>query len=565
MRFEIPLPANVVARWGGFALSPDGGKLAFIGVGTDGQTRLWVRSLDKLVARPLDGTEGAGDWPFWSPDGRFIVFFAGGKLKKIEISGGAAVTLCDTPDLWGGAWSADGKIVFGSPTGTQQVSADGGPPLRITARGNSNTPSFLPDGRHFVYLDDMGVGHSETAIYVGSVDTRPQDQRFKKLLSDYTLVSYAPSPDPSVGYLLFVRGVAGAGAVGTLMAQRFDTRRLELGGDAVEVAEHVSNLNFSASEDVLVYVTGAGIQSRLTWFDRQGKPLGNVGDPGFYGNVAISPDGERVAFDLADPRNPGEVANIWLYDFARELTTRFAYFEKGRSNYPVWSRDGSRIAFASNREGQFDLYEKSSNLAGEEELLFKSAGQNKFPSSWSPDGRFLSYFTSNPSGRLWVLSTSAGMDGKPTLVERSDYNQSDAQFSPDGRWIAYLSDESGRSEIYVRSFDESSPDGKPAATASGAGHLILSKNGGTSPRWRRDSRELFYLSPDGSAMAVDVTASGVFHAGIPRVLFKVPQGTRFWDVSEDGSRFLIAVPSGESSSAPAPFTVVSNWQAALKK
>jgi eukaryotic-like serine/threonine-protein kinase len=574
MRFEIPLPEKL-DQTGDVALSPDGRKLAFIGTGADGQSRLWVRSVDALDAQPLQGTEGAGGWPFWSPDGRFIVFRSGSSLKKIEASGGPPLTLCDnTASLLGGAWTRDDKIVFGtSAGGIMQVSASGGAPFPITPGGTAATPSLLPDGHHFVYFRPL-LG-SDSGIYVGLVDTKPEQQPSKKLLADYSTVVYVPSSNPAFGHLLFVRGVTVAGASGTLMAQPFDARRLELAGEAVPIAEQVSNTAFSVSAtDALVYLRGnqgaatggshGNIRGQLAWFDQQGKVLGTFGDPGVYRTLALSPDGKRVAFERADPQNLN-IRNIWIYEFARGVTTRFT-FDSGWDQAPVWSPDGSRIAFTSNQGGTFDVYQKASNLAGEEELVFKSSDVKQVH-SWSPDGRFLLYYNVNAPQHLWLLPVGGGTDRKPILVDHSQFNEVLGRFSPDGRWIAYASDESGKNEIYVRPVDLSSTaTGTAAANATPVtGKWMISKDGGNSALWRRDGKELFYLSSDGMAMAVAVSISGVFQAGVPKALFKVPADVTWWDISPDGKRFLMAAPSTVNASTPPKFTVVLNWPSLMKK
>jgi Tol biopolymer transport system component len=578
MRFEIPLPERV-NQAGDIALSPDGRKLAFIATGADGQGRVWVRSIDALDSQPLQGTEGAGGWPFWSPDSRFIAFSSQGQLKKIESSGGPPLTLCEasTVTVLGGTWTRDDKIIFGSSSGLMQVSASGGAAFPITRGGAGFFPSLLPDGRHFVYLGSV-AGPGRSSIYVGSVDTKPEQQSSKSLLADFSAVVYTPSSDPAVGRLLFVRGASLPGGLGTLMAQPFDARRLELSGEAVPVAEQVSNLGFSASAtDVLVYVTGSTplvavgvrgiINGQLTWFDRSGRSLGAFGDVGSYRTLALSPDGKRVAFERGDPQR-ATARNIWLYEFARGVTTRFT-FSSAWDQYPLWSPDGSRIAFTSNRGGPYDLYEKTSDLAGEDEILFRS-GDTKAATSWSPDGRFLLYFTINTPNRLWLLPLAgSAADRKAVRVDNSELNETIGRISPDGRWIAYSSDESGRGEIYVKPVDLSSATGPPAGQGPPAtGKWMVSKDGGTVPLWRHDGKELFYLSSlGGTAMAVDVSTSGVFQAGVPKTLFKVPAGVLFWDVTSDGKRFLMASPSGTSEAGPPPrkFAVVLNWQAALKK
>ena len=571
MRFEIPVPEKFVL--GSYALSPNGRQLALIGTGADGQPRLWVRSVDTLEMRPLEGTEGAAGFLFWSPDSRYVVFLGQGKLKKIEPAGGPPLALCDATTLLGGAWNRDDRIVFGTNNGLLQVSASGGSSSSITTDGAAVTPSFLPDGRHFVY-SHLSVQGGGPGTYVGSLGM-PASQPPKKLLADVSVVAYAPSSDTAVAYLLFVRGTSAPGAAGTLMAQPFDTRRLELAGEAVPIAERVSNLSFSISAtDVLVYVTGsqsvtaAGVrgivQGQLAWFGRDGKILGTFGDPGSYRTVALSPDGKRVAFDRADTQNSG-TRNIWLYDFGRGVTTRFT-FDSAMDAYPLWSPDGSRIAFSSNREGIFHLYQKTSDLAGEDELLYKSP-DHKVPTSWSPDGRTLLYFNPVPPSQLWFLPLDRGEDRKSTLVEHSEFNEAVPRFSPDGRWIAYISNESGKDQIYVRPFTPPATAGTSAANGTPVtGKWMVSKDGGTNPLWRRDGKELFYMSAGGgTAMAVDVNTTGVFQAGVPKALFNVPPGVLFWDVSPDGNRFVMAAPALTNTATQARFTMVLNWQAALKK
>jgi serine/threonine protein kinase/roadblock/LC7 domain-containing protein len=571
MRFEIPVPEKTSVA-GTFQLSPDGRKLAFAATGAGGQSQIWVRSLETLEARPLDGTEGVNGAPFWSPDSRFIAFGAQGKLEKIEGSGGPALALCDAPaGVIGGAWSRGDKIIFGSTAGVWEVAAVGGSASIITD-GASVYPSFLPDGRHFAYTRLSNYSAGSAAVYLGSVDTKPKDQRTTKLLDDFSTAQYVPSADSTGGYLVFVRGATGVGAIGTLMAQPFDVRRLELAGEAVPLAEKITNLSFWASStNVLIYFTGAGrgatlgsIQGRLTWFDRDGKVLGTIGDPGIYRNLALSPDGKRVAFEHADPQNSGNL-NIWLYEFTRGIMTRFT-FDSARDIAPIWSPDGSLVVFASNRSGQWDLYRKASNLAGEAAMLFKSDG-TEAPSSWSPDGRFLLYYNFISPSHLRMLPVGdTGADRKPVQVEHSEFNQSYGRFSPDGRWIAYASDESGRDQIYVRPFNVSSATGTSAGNNPPVtGKWMVSKDGGIAPLWRRDGKELFYLSLDGTAMSVEVSTSGIFQAGTPRPLFRTPEGVEFWDVSTDGKRFLMAAPSAASPSSQPPFTVVLNWQALLKK
>jgi Tol biopolymer transport system component len=567
IRFQISLPEKVnMVVTGAFALSPDGRQLAFAATGSDGVQRLWVRSLDSLEARPLLGSESTGALPLfiWSPDSRFIAFETSGKLKKIAISGGPAESICNlSGDAVGGSWNRDGVIIFGQVGGgLMRVSAGGGSASALTTLDPSRKelrhafPSFLPDGRRFIYLRSGTAENS--GIYAASLDGSRQEQNLKLLVATTFGAAYVPSGDPDLGQLLYVRD-------GALMAQSFDARRMELAGDAVTLAEGIGTYLsfgfFSASTSgALVYRTSGGnAQQQLTWYDGQGKALRTAAAPGdLVRNINLSPDGVHAAVSFY---GIGGQSVVWLLDFSRGTSTRFT-FGSCVATAAVWSPDGSRIIFASSREGNLDLYQKLASGARDEELLLQSS-ENKYPTSCSRDGRFLLYYAIDPKSKadLWVLPLSG--DKKPFPFLRTEFNEQYGRFSPDGRWVAYSSDESGRDEIYVRSF---SPDSGGTASVAG-GKWLISNDGGTLPRWRGDGRELYYLAPDGKLMSVEISANPVFQAGVPRVLFQMPPTVSAtsprWDVTADGKRFILPAPTAQSTQAP--FTVVLNWQSALKK
>ncbi|MGA2882565.1 MAG: hypothetical protein ABSG13_26725 [Bryobacteraceae bacterium] len=276
------------------------------------------------------------------------------------------------------------------------------------------------------------------------------------------------------------------------------------------------------------------IDGRLTWFDRQGRNMGAIGEPGVYRTLSISPDGKRVAVERTDPQTQNR--DIWLLDSASRATTRFTS-DPGWDAFPIWSPDGKSIVFTSNRSGVYDLYRKSSSGAGNEELFYQST-EGKGPNSWSPDGRFLIYYSLGPPTHLRLLAVDGPADRKPTPLLDAQFSSVTGRFSPDGRWIAYTSNESGKNEISVRPFD--------AATGSVGTPVIVTSGGGRTPLWRGDGKELFYISPDGTATGLEVKAGATFQVGVPKPLFKVPAGLLFWDVSPnssgDGTRFLMPVP-----------------------
>jgi eukaryotic-like serine/threonine-protein kinase len=570
VQFQITPSGNLLEGLA-FAVSPDGRHLAFSATGSDGVARLWVRDLESLEIRALPNSypqslhvSGSAVVPpfFWSPDSRFIGFQSLGKLAKIEISGGPAQTLCDVQGtVVGGSWNRDGVIVFADATrGLMQVSAAGGVASPLTTIDPSRKeivnvlPSFLPDGRHFLYLRGSSMPEN-SGVYVGSLNTKPEEQDSRRLLATKSGPVYVPSSDSDSGQVLFLRQ-------GTLMAQPFDARRLELSGEAVPVAGKVGSFIdygfFSASSNgVLVYRSSAGLDYQLTWFDRQGRVLTNVGEPGRYNSLALSPDGRRVAVSRTNPENTPNW-DVWLLDAARNTSTRLTY-EQVRATFPVWSADGSSVIFDSVRAGEVGLYLKLSSGAGNERLLLKSDARYKYPTSSSRDGRFLSYTVENPETKtdLWVLPMQG--DRKPTPFLRTEFNERSGQFSPDGRWIAYISDESGTDEIYVREFYSGSAQGPWDA----GGKWLISKGGGTNPRWRGDGNELFYVASDGKLMAVDISAKPIFKAGAPRPMFQLPPGFIGSEVTPDGNRFLIGVPVAQNASVP--FTVVLNWQTTLSK
>jgi eukaryotic-like serine/threonine-protein kinase len=580
-RFQLVLPANVTLP-AGFAnqrVAPDGRKLAFAAASADGKLRLWIRSFDSLDARPLPGIELANVYApfFWSYDSRFIAFLSSDhELKKVDVSGGPAQGICDAVYLVGGSWNRDGVILFaeGSRSGVKRVSQAGGTPITLTAldparqeRGHLS-PQMLPDGRHFLYYRDSTTP-GNSGIYVGSIDAKPSEQGSKPLLvNDGLFALYAPSgssnpADSSKGYLLFARD-------GTALAQPFDPDKLELSGDPVPVDEQMGNFSAPAAflsvstNGVLAYMRGNTLNAQLTWFDREGKNQGTVGDPEFFNTLALSRDGKQVAASRID-FGPVRNATLWLYDVARGGSpTRFT-FGTFTHDYAVFSPDGSRIVFRSLRDGPGNLYQKLASGAKDEEPLLKSDA-DKIPYSWSRDGNFLLYVVRTPKTKddIWILP----MDGSkkpPMLFQATEFNETAPLFSPDGHWIAYDSDTSGRNEVYVREFSLGS-DGKPEATAP---HLI-SDGGGRLGHWRDDGKELSYLSPDGKTiMAAEISSKPVFQASPAKALFQIPgsaDAAGLFDAlvaTADGKRFLVGVPFRQSG--PQQITVVLNWQAGLKK
>ncbi len=538
------------ASFSSSAISPDGRRLVVQVRDSSGKTLLWLRSLDSLTTQPLAGTDSAA-FPFWSPDSQSIGFFAGGRLKKIDISGGPPQTLCDVSTGGGGAWNRDGIIIFTPDISSTlyRVSASGGVPTAISTLDESRQeishkwPQFLPDGKHFIYLAQSALAEN-TAVYVGTLDSKEN----KRLLSTRGQAVYTPP-----GYLLFLRER-------TLMAQSFDAEKLLLTGEPFPLTEQVG-LNtvlglasFSVSDNgVLSYMASVFAGGRPMLFDREGKSLSPVGPTGEYFNVFFSPDEKRVAAAITDSQSG--TRDVWLLDIARGTPTRFT-FDRADDFLPLWSPDGSRIVFASDRDGSGNLYQKAANGTGNEELLLKT-NERKWPSDWSRDGRFIIYtdLSQKTKADLWVLPMTGEQQPMPFL--QTPFNEDHARFSPDAGFIAYASDESGKFEVYVQTFP-----------ASG-GKWLVSTGGGAQPRWRRDGKELFYLAPDRKLMAVDVKIqASTFEAGVPRPLFQTrvvgyPNPRNVYDVSADGQRFLFITPLEETVSAP--ITVVANWTADLKR
>ena len=549
-RSSILLPEKM--RFQSAAISPDGKQLAVAGQDVNGNDRLWLRRLDAFKSEPLAGTEHAV-LPFWSPDGRYIAFFADSKLKRIDPSGGPPLALYDVDGV-GGAWGPGGDLLFADPTGPIYRLASGSakavPVTKLDESRHETShryPSFLPDGRHFLFtaLNLSGSTHDEAnRLYVGALDGSPP----KALMPLSTNATY------SQGYLLYMQGGISSGS---LLAQAFDVNRLEARGDPQVVAEAISaNLgfyNFSsftvAAGGVLVY-DSTFLSTRLQWFDRSGKLLSTFGEAGRYGFPRISHDGSRIAFSLYDAGINKD--QIWIGDVARGTRTRLTS-GPSENGTPVWSPDGARIAFRSDRKHQADIFVRATSGTAGEEALTDEPGQ-KVPEDWSRDGRFIVYFDRQATGVRTPRLSALPLFGDrkpfvlyPVLVDR----QFVAAFSPDGRWLAFTTSESGRSEVCAVSF----PDGKRKVQISAAG--------GDSPRWRADGKEVFYIGPGSTLTAMDIQPGEVLKVGSPRSLFDFPGGLEGWDVTPDGQRFLANVPVLESNALP--LSLVVNWTALLKK
>jgi serine/threonine protein kinase len=535
-----------------FAISPDGLHLAFVASAEERQM-LWHRPLNQLAAQPLLGTEGAL-YPFWSPDSQSIGFFAGGKLKRIDIAGGIPMVLADAPSGQGGAWNREGDIIF-APT---QVS----PLFRVPASGagkvtvitqldppfqKSHTfPQFLPDGKHLLYA---ATGTDE-GIYLGSLNSTDAG----RLILPDLMGTYA-----SAGYLLFLRQ-------NTLFARRFDFKKGELVGDEIRIADSVLKHyyalrgGFSVSETgVLAYrTTDERPLRQLAWFDRSGNEVGTLGEPDedLPESPELSPDGDYVAIN----RRILEVVDIYLLETGRRGAFSQFTHESGAAAFYIWSPDSNRIVFGANRKGIWDLYQKSLSDAEDEEL-YVDPSVDIWPNDWSTDGQYILYLAKDPtSGRDLCVLPMSGDERAPYPIVNTSFEEQNGQFSPNGRLIAYESNESGRFEVYIQPFK-----------SSGRKHKV-SIDGGIEPRWHPEGKELFYIAPDGKLMAALIQGDGqTLSVGIPAPLFQtqivgggnVKIAKTQYDVSCDGRRFLINITDDKSASAP--IIINTNWTRALKK
>jgi eukaryotic-like serine/threonine-protein kinase len=538
------------------AIAPNGHTLALVAYLESAKKNvIWIYELGSANANSLADTEGA-TFPFWSPDSESVAFFADGKLKKVERSGGPVQIVCDAPAGRGGTWNKDGVIVFtpeaipGPGRGLYRVEASGGTPVRISdpdvSRGEQNHrwPVFLPDGKHYLYLAANFSGQKGVnAVFAGSLDSNE-----KRFVVDATgNVAYV-----SAGYLLFPREKI-------LFAQRFDIKRLALAGEPTAILTNlqyqpqIRRAVFAVSDGgLLAAQTGSGVAlSQPIWFDRRGNEVGTVGKPNVYQNIFLSPDGRSVAVDIADMGSDNMNSDVWTLDLQRDSAKRLT-FPPSNQVLPVWSPDASRIMFSSNRETHFDLYMKNSDGTQEEKRIADIKSFNQFPDDWSRDGKYILYTGDND---LMLLTFP---ELKSSLFLKAPSVLKNAQFSPDGRWVAYASNETGKWEVYVTSF----PDAR--------GKWQISTSGGEQPRWRGDGKELFYLSSDYKMMAVPVTTGAKFDAGTPVALFQaaprqpISNNDRcVYDVSRDGQRFLVntQVKNAETQ----PMSIILNWPAKLNK
>jgi serine/threonine-protein kinase len=549
-RTVIALPAG--QRLGGLdqpavAVSPDGTHLAYVAI-QGGTQQIYLRALDSLEARPLPGTEGATN-PFFSPDGQWLGFFADQKLKKVPVSGGAALTLGEAQIPRGASWGGQGTIIFAtSPFSVLHHVPDGGGTtqgLTLLAKGENSHrwPEFLPGGRAVLFSAALTSSTWITAqVAVHSVVTGER----RTLIQRGTQPSYALS-----GHLVYAQGP-------TLMAVPFDPQKLVVTGATVPVVEGILQSRFTgatqyslSSTGSLIYVT-AGAQaaeSRMVWVSRNGAEQPATAPARAYRVPRLSPDGRRVAVNIDD-----QETQIWLYDLARDTLTRLT-FEGKLNGAPTWAPDGKRIAFQSDKEGSLNLFSQRADGSGGLERLTTSE-YAPAANSWSSDGQLLAFNELNPNTGfdLGVLRLS---DHKDQPFLQTPYNESAPRFSPDGHWLAYASDESGRYEIYVQPYP--GPGGK----------WLISTEGGTEPAWNPNGREMFYRSGR-KMMAVEITTRPGFTAGKPRVLFEgeyVPTPLTFpnYDVSPDGQRFLMLKPAEAIEAAPTQINVVLNWFEELKR
>ena len=543
VRLSLVRPPNAAFDFASsLTASFDGSRIVFVGHRKDDRQTLWVRPIGSLESRELAGTDGAR-MPFWSPDGRFIAFFADGKLKKIEAAGGPPEALADAPAPSGGSWGTPDTIVFvpHDYDGLFRVSARGGPVERITSLSPGDEahrwPVVLPDGDRVLFLVDANQteGHWMALTSLSS-------RKITHLAHAISTLAFAP-PDR----VLFVKS-------GSLVAQRIDLAGAKIAGDPEPVGESVlpigenHRFDFSVSTSGLLLYQSADPNMQFFWLDRSGRRLQSLGGPGRYGLFDIAPDGSRTAFEKLDADGRNE--NIWTLDLARGIESRVTS-GKAADFSPVWMPpDGRTIVFSSLRSGaNGDIYSTPASGGAEDRKLFAAPVAGASASTVSPDGKTLVYGTRATDTRddLWTFPLGGG---KPSPLRVTRFAETAAQFSRDGKWLAFVADDTGRDEVYVRS------------AADPSLQVQISTNGGERPRWRRDGKEIYFVSGP-TVMAAALSARPELHADPPRSLFTLTGMFSDYDVSADGQRFLVTVPPRDSAEPIA--VAVLDWMEGLRK
>ncbi len=554
VHFLIQPPENAAfARDEAPAVSPDGERVAFVGIDANGKRQLWVRPLDAARAQPVPGTDDASQ-PFWSPDGKWIGFFAGRKLKNVGVDGNSPHTLADVADPYGGAWGKTfvlfasrfrGSLVKTVPVNGGDVKLIDNEPILDHGDVAMHWPFLLPGERRYIFRLTT-TDRNKRGVYIVSLDGHGKREM---LVDSETNAEFARLGETAGGFLVYEKD-------SRLLARGFDSSKGQFTGDPTVVAEPVAfsalfrrGLFSAANDRVLAYRTGGVLaEARLFWWDRSGRELAPLTGEGEYGNPRISRDGSRVATTRTDPKTGG--FDVWTIDTSRGVPTRLT-FEGSDSIFPQFSPDGSRVVFGSNR----DLYVASTGGNGADKLLYQS-NKRKFPSDWSPDGRFILYF--GPGG-IWALPANGG---EPRLIVSSKYYLSAAQISPDGKFLAYDSNESGRREVYVRPFDPEKEDAGPKSQ--------ISLDGGYQPAWDPAGREMYFITGDGTLVTVPID-NGFPSRSVPKPLFKLPltpelglaqTGGNAYAV-QNANRFLVQKP--EDNRDTAPLHVIVNWTAGLHR
>ncbi len=550
VRFEIaPMPE--LTQIGSPRMSPDGLHMAFHGIDGEGNSQIWLRDLDSLEARPIAGTEGAGTGaenesrPIWSPDSRYIAFFIGTKLKKVPVSGGPAQTICEAGGA-DGSWSTRGEIVFDGSAADPlwRVSAAGGiakaeiSPADLEGVVSVGWPEFLPDGRRFLYIGEPDGGSPTVMLHT-------LDEKDDVVLT--TADSRVQYAEP--GYLIYVLD-------GMLVAHPFDADKGELTGEPMPLADNIGAsavglADFSASADrTLAFRSGESGGRQLRWFDREGRQLGDLAAANEFRNFRLSPDGRRVVTEIVD-QAAGNL-DLWIHDLERGTASRFT-FDAANDGGPMWTPDGANVIYTTAKEGSVSLIRKAASGTGATEVLL-SAESNLLAGDISPDGKHLLYMINGgeTTWDIWALALDGSGESFPLL--ESEFIEVRPSFSPDGKWFAYNSNESGRSEVYVRQFP------------GPGGQWQISTDGGGEPMWSGDGGEIFYIDSGRNLVSVPVTTGETLEAGLPTMLFDPPifpvtQRERYV-VTRDGQRFLML--STTSGVSVRPTTVVLNWDLGLE-